>query len=69
MGKSQSSNSKPNCAAHVMICYGVDGGIRGGGGAHKDPQLHWEEPYVIESEEQTIDKAVMLGSGFPCVDF
>ena len=52
-----------------MICYGVDGGIRGGGGAHKDPQLHWEESYVIESEEQTIDKAVMLGSGFPCVDF
>ena len=65
MGKSQSSDSKPNCAAHVMICYGVEGG----GCAHKDPQLHWEEPYVIESEEQTIDKVVMLGCGFPCVDF
>ena len=48
-----------------MICYGVEGG----GCAHKDPQLHWEEPYVIESEEQTRDKVVMLGCGFPCVDF
>lgn len=36
LGKSQSSDSQPNGQAHVLICYGVVGGVTEGG-VNKDP--------------------------------
>lgn len=34
-----------------MIRYGV-GGVMNGGGASKEPQLHWKETCGTESEQQ-----------------